>query len=170
MTASGRPGRPPIDYVEGLARHYGAMGHPPYQWTINETAPLHRLTKPVRDCRVTMLTSGGISLCSVAGFDPLARNDHRLDAIPADAGAADFQIHDSYYDHADADRDVNCQFPIDRLRELVAMGEIGSLAPRFWSGFMGRIYNRSKVLNESGPRFAAELAKDEVDLLIAVPA
>jgi hypothetical protein len=52
----------------------------------------------------------------------------------------------------------------------VAAGELGSLAPRFWSGFMGRIYNRSKVLNESAPQFAAELAKDEVDLLIAVPA
>jgi D-proline reductase (dithiol) PrdB len=162
--------RPPISYVEGLARYYGAMGHPPYQWTINETAPLHRLEKPLRECRVTMLTSGGISLCSAPGFDPLARNDHRLDAIPGDARATDFQIHDAYYDHADADRDINCQFPIDRLREMVAAGAIGSLAPRFWSGFMGRIYNRSKVLNESGPQFAAELAKDGVDLLIAVPA
>lgn len=169
------PNRPaasrlPISYVEGLARHYGAMGHPPYQWTINEAAPLHRLSKPVRECRVTMLTSGGMSLCSAPGFDPMARNDHRLDAIPADTGAGDFQIHDAYYDHADADRDINCQFPIDRLRELASAGEIGSLAPRFWSGFMGRIYNRSKVIETSAPLFAAQLRKDEVDLLIAVPA
>ena len=170
MSNPGARARVPISYVEGLARHYGSMGHPPYQWTINETAPLHRLGKPVSECRLTMLTSGGISLCSVAGFDPLARNDHRLDEIPVDVRAGDFQIHDSYYDHADADRDINCQFPIDRLRELVAAGEIGNLAPRFWSGFMGRIYNRSKVINESAPQFAAELAKDEVDLLIAVPA
>ena len=49
-------------------------------------------------------------------------------------------------------------------------GEIGSVAKRLWSGFMGRIYNRSKVLGESGPAFAAELHKDEVDLLIAIPA
>jgi len=65
---------------------------------------------------------------------------------------------------------VNCQFPIDRLREMVAAGELGSIARRFWSGFMGRIYNRSKVLQESAPAFVAELQKDEVDLLIAVPA
>ncbi len=162
--------RPPISYVEGLARHYGAMGHPPYQWTLNEDAPLHRLSKPVRDCRVTMLTSGGMSLCSAPAFDPMARNDHRLDAIPADADAGDFQIHDAYYDHADADLDLNCQFPIDRLRELAMAGEVGSLAPRFWSGFMGRIYNRSKVIETSAPLFAAQLRKDEVDLLIAVPA
>jgi D-proline reductase (dithiol) PrdB len=124
----------------------------------------------VRECRITMLTSGGISQCALPGFDPMARNDHRLDAIPADASSSDFQIHDAYYDHSDADTDVNCQFPIDRLRELEAAGEIGSLAPRFWSGFMGRIYDRSRVLEDSAPAFVAELHKDEVDLLIAVPA
>ena len=38
-----------------------------------------------------------------------------------------FQIHDAYYDHRDADQDINCQFPIDRLRELAHSGDIGSL-------------------------------------------
>lgn len=160
----------PVRYVDALASYYGSMGHPPYQWTINTESPWTPLTRPLSQCRVTMLTSGGISLCSMPGFDPMARNDHRLDAIPLDADAGDFQIHDSYYDHRDADRDINCQFPIDRLRELEAAGEIGSLAPRFWSGFMGRIYNRSKVLTETGPAFADELRRDGVDLLIAVPA
>jgi D-proline reductase (dithiol) PrdB len=164
------PRTEPVRYVDGLARYYGAMGHPPYQWSVYEDAPWHPLAKPVSRCRVSLLTSGGISLCSVAGFDPMARNDHRLDEIPEDVGAGDFQIHDSYYDHRDADQDINCQFPIDRLRELEASGEIGSLAPRFWSGFMGRIYNRTKVLEESAPAYVAELKKDEVDLLIAVPA
>lgn len=162
--------REPVRYVEGLARHYGAMGHPPYQWSVYEDAPWHPLPKPVSECRVTMLTSGGISLCAAPAFDPMARNDHRLDQIPREAAAGDFQIHDSYYDHRDADQDINCQFPIDRLRELEQAGEIGSLAPRFWSGFMGRIYNRTRVLEESAPAYVAELMKDEVDLLIAVPA
>lgn len=165
-----RPPTEPISYVDGLARYYGAMGHPAYQWSVFDDAPWQPLAKPVSQARVTLLTSGGISLCSMPGFDPMARNDHRLDAIPQDVGAGDFQIHDSYYDHRDADQDVNCQFPIDRLRELVDAGEIGSLAPRFWSGFMGRIYNRTKVLEESAPAYVAELEKDEVDLLIAVPA
>lgn len=165
-----RSTRPPVRYVDALATWYGSQGHPPYQWTINHDTPFTPLSKPVSQCRVTMLTSGGISLCSMPGFDPMARNDHRLDAIPIEAAATDFQIHDSYYDHMDADQDINCQFPIDRLRELVASGEVGDLAPRFWSGFMGRIYNRSKVVQESGPAFADELKKDGVDLLIAVPA
>jgi len=160
----------PIRYVDTLNKHYAAAGNPPYQWTVNDSAPLHRLAKPVSACTVTLLTSGGISACSMPAFDPMARNDHRLDAIDREMGSGDFQIHDAYYDHRDADRDINCQFPIDRLREMAERGEIGAVAKRFWSGFMGRIYNRSKVLQESAPAFAAELARDDVDLLIAVPA
>lgn len=160
----------PISYVDALNKHYGSMGFPPYEWTINETAPLARLNKPLSECRVTMLTSGGISHCSMPGFDPDARNDHRLDAVDQDVTTSDFEINDSYYNHDDADSDLNCVFPIDRLREMEAAGEIGSTAPRFWSGFMGRIYNRTKVIQESAPRFVEKLNEDGVDILLAAPA
>ena len=160
----------PIRYVDALNEFYGSQGFPPYRWTVNEDAPLHRLDKPLDECKVTLLTSGGISLCSAPAFNPQARNDHRLDPIDREVSSQDFQVHDGYYDHTDADHDINCVFPIDRLREFAAEGVIGAIATRFWSGFMGRIYNRTKVLEESAPTFAQELVKDEVDLLIAVPA
>jgi hypothetical protein len=35
---------------------------------------------------------------------------------------------------------------------------------------MGRIYNRTKVLEESAPAFVAKLNEDAVDILLAVPA
>jgi D-proline reductase (dithiol) PrdB len=158
-----------IKYVDALNDYYGAMGNPPYRWTIHETAPLHRLDKPLSECVVSLLTSGGVSECSMPAFDPEARNDHRLDAIDQGVDAGGFQIHDSYYDHSDADRDINCILPLERLREMADSGEIGRVAARLWSGFMGRIYNRTKVLEESGPAFADALAEDEVDLLVAVP-
>ncbi|MDA1076821.1 MAG: glycine/sarcosine/betaine reductase selenoprotein B family protein [Proteobacteria bacterium] len=159
----------PIKYVDALGEYYGSMGHPPYRWTINETAPLHRLSKSLSECTVSLLTSGGVSQCSMPAFNPDARNDHRLDAIDRDISATDFQVHDSYYDHSDADADINCIFPIDRLRELAANGEIGAVANRFWSGFMGRIYNRSKITDETGPAFADALMEDRVDILVAAP-
>jgi D-proline reductase (dithiol) PrdB len=158
-----------IKYVDALNDHYTAMGNPPYRWTVNESAPLHRLDKPLNQCTVSLLTSGGVSQCSMPAFNPDARNDHRLDAIDQDVDAKDFQIHDSYYNHSDADSDINCIFPVERLRELAAAGEIGKVSDRLWSGFMGRIYNRSKVLDESAPAFAEALIEDGVDLLIAAP-
>ncbi len=160
----------PINYVDELNKHYGSMGFPPYQWTVNETAPLTPLPRPLAECCVSMLTSGGVSHCSMPGFDPDARNDHRVDAVDRDASTGDFEINDSYYNHEDADKDLNCVFPLDRLKELAANGVIGSVAPRFWSGFMGRIYNRTKLVEESIPAFIEKLREDAVDILVTAPA
>ncbi len=160
----------PISYVDALNEKYGSMGFPPYRWSSNDTTPLTRLAKPLSECTVSMLTSGGVSRRADPPFDPEARNDHRLDLVEPTAPSDDFQIHDSYYDHGDADRDLNCIFPIDRLHEMAARGEIGAVADRLWSGFMGRIYNRSKVIDESAPAFVEKLREDGVDVLVAIPA
>ncbi len=160
----------PIRYVERLNRHYKSQGFPPYTWTVNEEAPLTPLRLPLEQCRVSMLTSGGVSCCTAPAWNAEARNDLRLDEISADAPSDYFQIHDSYYDHGDADRDLNCVFPIDRLRELAAEGVIGGVAARLWSGFMGRIYKRRAVVEEGAPALAKELEKDRVDLFVLVPA
>lgn len=160
----------PIRYVDALNDKYGSMGFPPYKWSVNETAPWTSLEKPLGDCTVALLVSGGISHCTAVPFDPDARNDHRVDAVDPGAPTDGYQIHDSYYDHSDAGRDLNCIFPVDRLRELQASGEIGKVADRHWSGFMGRTYDRSRLTQESAPAFAAELHKDGVDLLVAIPA
>ncbi len=160
----------PIRYVERLNAYYASQGFPAYRWTVHETAPFTPLAKPLSACRVSMLTSGGVSHCAAAPWNPDARNDLRLDAIPADAPSNDFQIHDSYYDHRDGDSDLNCVFAIDRLRDLAGEGAIKDVAPRLWSGFMGRIYSRSAVQNEAAPALARELEKDQVDLFVLVPA
>ena len=160
----------PIRYVDRLNEFYHSQGFPPYAWTVNEDASLTPLAKPLAQCRVSMLTAGGVSRCAAAPWNPNARNDLRLDEIESDAPSDDFQIHDAYYDHSDADRDLNCLFPIDRLRELAADGVIKEVAPRLWSGFMGRIYKRTAVIEESAPALAAELRKDAVDLFVLVPA
>jgi D-proline reductase (dithiol) PrdB len=110
------------------------------------------------------------SRCETEPWNPNARNDLRVDAIASDAPSDDFQIHDAYYDHSDADHDLNCLFPIDRLRELATDGVIKELAPHIWSGFMGRIYKRRAVALEAAPKLAARLREDAVDLFVLVPA
>ena len=159
----------PIRYVDALNDYYHGLGHPPYRWTENTDAPLHRLDKPLSECTVSMLVSGGVSKITSPPFNPTARNDHRLDAIERETLADGFQIHDAYYDHRDAEKDINVIFPLERLKEMEARGEIGKLADHIWSGFMGRIYNRSKVMEESGPNFVNGLKAEGVDVLLAVP-
>ncbi len=160
----------PIRYVELMKQRYETLGFPPYGWSVHQDAPLAPLRKPLPACAVTILTSGGVSKQAVPGFDPYARNDFRLDAIESDYPSDGFKIDDSYYDHSDAQRDINCIFAIDRLREMARAGEIGSVTPRFWSGFMGRTYMRSKLCDEVAPAFAQQLKADGTDILVAVPA
>ena len=60
----------PVRYVDLLNRRYKAQGFPPYRWTVNTSAPFTPLRKPLRDCRVSMLTSGGVSRCASAPWNP----------------------------------------------------------------------------------------------------
>ena len=160
----------PIDYVTAIDDYYQNLGYPAYDWTVNNTAPFTPLEKVLVECRVSMLTSGGISHHTRAPFNPVAKNDLRVDDVDYRSDAEDFEINDAYYDTRGANEDLNVVFPIERLRELAADGVIGSVAKRLWSGFMGRTYNRSAVVEEAAPALVGELKKDEVDLLILVPA
>jgi D-proline reductase (dithiol) PrdB len=160
----------PIAYVARLNEFYRSQRFPAYQWTVNESAPLTPLAKPLSECRVAMLTSGGVSRKDTHPFNPQARNDLRLDAVDRDTAADFFVISDDYYNHSDADRDINCIFPIERLRELAAEHAIADVAPHHYSGFMGRTYTRSAVSNEAAPALVRRLRDENVDAFVLVPA
>ncbi len=159
----------PIAYVAQLNQFYRSQGFPAYQWTVNDTAPLTPMTKRLSECRLAMLTSGGVSRKVDPPFNPQARNDLRVDAIRSDTAADFFAIHDDYYNHTDAERDLNCIFPIERLRELAVEHVIGEVAPHHYSGFMGRTYNRSAVINEAAPALVRRLREESVDAFVMVP-
>ena len=160
----------PVRYAERLNTRYREQGFPPYAWTVHRDAPLTPLAKPLSQCRVSLLTSGGVSHCAMPAWNPDARNDFRLDAIASDTAHSDFQVHDSYYDVRSAREDVNCVFPLERLREFAREGAIGDVAPHHYSGFMGRIYKRSHVSEVAAPALAEALARELVDLFLLVPA
>lgn len=160
----------PIHYADRLNAFYRSQGFPPYRWSVYKTAPLTTLTKPLSQCHVALLTSGGVSCKHTPLFNPLARNDLRVDAIPQDTPADFFAINDAYYNHQDADRDINCIFPLERLRELIAEGVIGEVASHHYSGFMGRTYTRTVVLTEAAPALAQRLKQEGVDVFVLIPA
>ena len=75
-----------------------------------------------------------------------------------------------YYDHADADRDLNVVLPVERLRELTAAGEIGGLAPRAYA-FMGHITgpHLETLKRSTAPEVAARLRAARVDAVLLAP-
>jgi D-proline reductase (dithiol) PrdB len=82
----------------------------------------------------------------------------------------DLMITHDYYDHTDADRDINIVFPIQRLWALKREGMIGEIADLHY-GFMGHIIGRHThtLINEKAPAVAQRLKADNVDIVLLTP-
>lgn len=69
-----------------------------------------------------------------------------------------------------ADCDLNCVFPLERLRELAAARRIARVAPRH-IGTMGHILGTEerRLVTETAPAIARLLVDDGVDYVLAAP-
>ena len=137
-----------------------------------EDIPWARLSKPLSQCRVALVTSGGVLLRSDPPFimaDPDGDPSHRV--IPSDTAPEALHIVHDYYDHKDADRDVNVVLPLGALRGLAAEGVIGGVGPRHYS-LMGHIQGAhlTTLRERTAPEVARLLARDGVDVVLFTPA
>lgn len=155
-----------ISYVEVTKAAF--PDQPPYQWTKNESAPWTPIVKPLAESKVALIASGGIYGKDQPLFNSI-KNDLTFREIPWDADAKDLRISHDFYDHADAEQDVNCVFPIERLRELQQDGFIGKLSEVHFT-FMGRIFKKTSLLNEMIPHLISRLQELSIDLAFLVPA
>ena len=134
--------------------------------------PWAPMTKPLQDCRVCLMTTGGLHLRTDQAFDmsdPEGDPTYRL--IPGNARAEDLTITHNYYDHRDADRDFNILLPLDRLRELSAAGRIAGMTRKHYS-FMGHIDGRHvpNLQQRVLPQLLADLSSEEPDFVFLTPA
>jgi D-proline reductase (dithiol) PrdB len=134
--------------------------------------PFARLRKPLTRSKVALLTTAGVHLQGQPPFDmENPDGDATYREISAGAQTADIVITHKYYDHSDADRDLNVVFPLDHFRELAARGVVGGLAPRHF-GFMGHIDGElvATLNQQTAPEVAAKLRADGVDFAFLTPA
>ena len=153
--------------VPGLAEQWGKKLAPD-----TGTIPWSSPDKPLREAVVALVTTGGIHRATDPPFDMSSpEGDASLREVAADVAPADLVITHDYYDHRDAETDLNLVMPAERLRELVAAGAIGGLHSPVYS-LMGHIEGHQlKLLRErTAPRLAALLAAAGVDYAFLVPA
>ncbi len=159
----------PVKYIELTRAAFSSQGFPPYQWVENETAPFSPFTKNLKKCRVALLSTGGFYIkVKQEPFNP-TKNDLTLREIPKDVDVRELAISHENYDHTDAERDVNCVFPIERFRELEKEGYIGELSPVNYT-IMGRIFRLTALKNELAPQLLSRLKAQHVDIFFLVPA
>ena len=128
---------------------------PPLVWT--------EVKKELKDMKIAFATAAGVHLKSDKRFNLAGDFSYRL--IPGDAKTEDLMVSHGGYDNGDVNKDINCMFPLDRLRELKAEGFIGDVAD-YHVGFMGGGGNQEKFTHETGPAIAEKLKAEGVDAVV----
>ena len=127
----------------------------------------------------TALENSKIAVVTTAGFhhkdqEPFNMKDHDGDPsyriIDVTRPLSSVMITHDYYDHSDADRDINIVFPVERLKEFEKAGFIGHIADYHY-GFMGHITGKHMLtlINKSAPEVADRLKKDNVNIVLLTP-
>lgn len=119
---------------------------------------------PAAQQRIAIVTTAGLHRRGDRPFS-LDSGDYRV--LPSAARDELVMSHISpNIDRAGFAEDVNVVFPIDRLRELEAQGEVGSVAELHYS-FMGATH--ADLMRESAVDLAAHLRADAVGAVLLVP-
>ncbi|MEX2614999.1 MAG: glycine/sarcosine/betaine reductase selenoprotein B family protein [Alphaproteobacteria bacterium] len=147
------------DLVESEQEHLRRLPLPQFDTTPWVTGP------PLAERRVAIVTSAGLSLRGEKLFTRGAA-DYRV--IAGDADTADVLMnHVSVnFDRTGFQDDVNVVYPIDRLKEMAAAGEIGSVADFHYS-FMGA--TDTAPMEASARELAGMMKADRVDAVILTP-
>ncbi|MFC4769069.1 glycine/sarcosine/betaine reductase selenoprotein B family protein [Effusibacillus consociatus] len=154
-----------VSYIEVTRRRF--PDQPPYQWHESFDVPFSSLSKPLTQAKVALLSSGGVFHKNQEGFNPV-KNDFTYRVIEKSTNPIDLHIlHDSY-DHSGAKQDINCVFPYQRLQELEDKRVINQFSQRAFT-FMGRIFSKTKLMQELVPALLDELHADQVDAALLVP-
>ncbi|MGE3872360.1 MAG: glycine reductase [Parvibaculaceae bacterium] len=163
----------PIPYMQRTRDYYAALGYgAPYEWAHYAEVPFTPLRKPLRECRIALITTA-------APYQP-GKGDQGPGA-PYNGGAKFFSVysgdtaldHDLRISHIAIDRahttaeDQNTYFPLKAMRRAQEKGLFGALAPRFH----GAPTNRSHrvTLDIDCPELVRRCIEDGIDAAFLVP-
>ena len=157
--------RPAVQVPDPVLRYASTLERTPEP----SEAPWAPLTKPLNQCRFSLVTTGGVRPKTSEPFD--ITNDgydwsHR--EIPLDAKARTLMVTHNHYDHAHVDSDINAMLPIDRFRELTKEGVIAGMSKRGF-GLYGYIRDPEALARETAPKIAEALKEDGADAVFLTP-
>jgi D-proline reductase (dithiol) PrdB len=157
-----------VSYIDRTREFYAAQGYAdPYRWAHHTAVPFTKLTKPLADSRVVVVTTAS----------PFIGQDAREGVLPASkqvwSGVAAVTPDRLYTDDLAWDKesthtnDVESFVPLGSLRALVAQGRIGSLAKRFHG--VPTDYSQRRTLEVNAPEILTRCREDAADIALLVP-
>jgi len=140
-----------------------------------DAIPWTPLSKPLSECTVALLSSGGIALKTDRPFDQEGERqnpwwgDPSYRILPRNVTGHDVEIYHLHINTDFARQDLNCLLPLQRLLELEENGAIGHSALHHYS-IMGYILQPRTLVEETTPQIIAHLKDEKVDIVVLVPA
>ena len=141
-------------------------------WESGEATPWTAVAKPLDQCKVALVTTAGVHHAHQEPFDMVDKDgDPTFRVIDSATIRENYRITHDYYDHSDAEKDLNIILPIERLEELQREGRIGSLAAHHYS-FMGHIdgHHIATLVGKSAGQVVTLLRREAVDVVLLTPA
>jgi D-proline reductase (dithiol) PrdB len=123
--------------------------------------PFTPLKRGLEESRIGLVTTAGIY---VDGTEPFTDNDLSFRKIPSDIESGDLRVVAGHYDPASAEADINCVFPIDRLRSLHSEGLVRKISDAHFS--MGLTTQLRKLKDEASWALADDVARTRPDAVI----
>ena len=137
----------------------------------NASTPWATAASDILQGPISLVTTAGVHLIGQPPFDMEdPEGDASFRKIPSSTPAGALTITHNYYDHRDADADINVVFPWERLQDIEAEGFIGGVARRHFS-FMGHIRGSrlDRLVGETAPAVAEELKRDGTRAVVLTP-
>ena len=123
--------------------------------------PYTPLKRDLKECRIALVSTSG---AYAEGMQPFSDNDLSYRLIPSDTPAKNIRFVPGHFDTAPGAEDPNVMFPLDRLRELLASGEIGKLADEYIA--MGLTTELRKLKEVVSWEIAEKLTKYRPDVVL----
>lgn len=159
----------PVPYMQRTRTYYQALGYDPYRWAQYAEVPFTPLAKPLRGCRVALVSTAAPYQPDKGDQGPGAPYNssakfYRVYSLPIEP-APDLRISHVGIDrtHTTAE-DSRSWMPLGQLKRLAAGGRIGGIAPRVH----GAPTNRSHrvTIDQDCPDMLARLREDGVDAAV----
>jgi D-proline reductase (dithiol) PrdB len=119
---------------------------------------------PLEEATIAVVTTAALAHPG----DPWADQTHEYRLFGREDQGLLLAHNSTNFDRSGFALDRNVVYPIDRLLEMEAEGVIGRVAPHHAS-FIGSTFELSTFLLDTGPRLAAELRGDGVDVALLTP-
>ncbi|MEE2781848.1 MAG: glycine/sarcosine/betaine reductase selenoprotein B family protein [Pseudomonadota bacterium] len=121
--------------------------------------------KPLSEAKIAIVTSASLHHEDDDDFAPSDTGFRQLHRARRDIVVGHWSPN---FDASGVAQDLNVVFPIDRLEELAAKGEIGSVSDVHLA-VAGNQFDLAGIKMDGGPAGAALLNKHEVDVVLLTP-